>query len=237
MKWNFTIEEQPKDILYPIEGYQTAINGTKRGPFFFSIADMCTALTELDSNTNIEGFISMPLLPKNVIYMTHTKNMDSYKLILDFPKTIHPLRYENSKVKRMDFVGFPRVLLHVIAQKYGEEWKVSDTKIFALEETAKLLPSTKLSHFPFTNVYKDTGVICWGMNTIPAFKELYELDSLYYLFAQAPFNEDLGTRILTKKMGTTFLSYLEEIDKEESTQFNDEDLIPCSYTFGDLINN
>ncbi|RKJ73743.1 hypothetical protein D7X33_20205 [Butyricicoccus sp. 1XD8-22] len=236
MEWILKIKENPIDIKYPIEGMQVADNGAKRGPFFFSIDDAIAALNEIEPMET--QYMPLPIPPQNTAYYTHTKDMTQFKVILDIPKAIQTIRYEYRDIQRVDFIGFPRVLCSIEVTKAHGGWKLTDSRLYAVEDNVKLVPQTRLSHFPFPNVYKDyrEGAICWGANQLPIFKELRDLEGLFHLFLQAPFNEDLGTRILAKKKGMTFLSYLEQIENNgQPAPFNDEDLVPCAVSFGDLM--
>lgn len=236
MEWILKIKDNPIDVKYPIEGLQVADNGTKRGPFFFSTDDAIAAFKEIEGSEAF--YMSLPIPPSNTAYYTHTRDLMQFKVIMDIPKAIQTIYYDSRNIQRIDFIGFPRLLCAVEVIKKSNGWKITDTRLFAVEENVKLEPQTRLSHFPFPNVYKDfrEGEICWGANRLPIFKELRDIEGLFQLFLQAPFNEDLGTRILAKKQGMTFLSYLEELENnEQPAPFNDEDLIPCTVTFGDLM--
>lgn len=235
MKLQLTICDNPIDIRYPIEAYEIGTKGQKRGPFYYSIEDLIGAFNQFKQE---DEYVEIPLLPEQTAHVTHTRNMNNFRLILDFQKSIQLIRYESMKIQREDFLGIPRCVLSLNVMKVENGWKVKSTRIFAVEEDVKLLPNTQLSHFPYPNVYKEgiPGSICWGFNNLPTFKDLRELSSIYQLFLSAPFNEHLGTRIFSKEKFHTFQEYLELLDKyDEPQDFKDEELIPCGLTFADLL--
>lgn len=236
MKWILELRDNPIDIKYPVEGMQIADNGSKRGPYFFSIDDTIAALKEFDPSES--EYMPMPIPPKNTAFITSTKDMTQFKVIMDIPKAVQTIRYDAMGNQGVYFVGFPRTLCAIEVKQGYEGWKVTDSRLFAIEENTKLEAGTKLSHFPFPNVYKGSreGAICWGANVLPIFKEIRDLENIFQMFLQAPFNEDLGLRILAKQQGMTFHSYLEHLENDgEPKPFNDEDLIPCGMQFGGLM--
>lgn len=239
MKIQFTLSSTPIDANYPIEAYEIGVKGQVRGPFYYSIEDMVSALHEVKDSE--DTFVRMPILPMHTVHVSHTRNMNRFKLVLDFPKSIQTIHYETSSEKRVDFIGIPRTLMIVGVEKTKENrWKVvsESTKLFAIEEHANIQEDTTLYHFPFPNVYKDedVGKICWGLNQLPLFDELKDLESLFQLFLSAPFNEDLGIRLFTKKVVNSFSDYLQLMEKNEKPQpFNDEELISCSQVLGVFI--
>lgn len=237
MAWTLDILENPEDIRFPIKGMETSANGLKRGPYFFSVDDVVAALKQVAPSVN--SFVPMELPPRNTVYITHSNDLTQYKVIMEIPKAIQTIRYENGGVKRLEFIGFPRLLCSVSVKKVTEGWRVDDSKLFAVEEQAKIDYHTQLFHFPFPNVYKNqtVGDICWGGNSLPIYKEIRDLEKVFHLFLQAPFNEDLQTFVFSNHQ-KSFLSYLEKVTNDETPlPFNDEDLIPCKMTFGDLLEN
>lgn len=81
---------------------------------------------------------------------------------------------------------------------------VNESRVFALtEDEADVSDTSKLYHYPFTNVYGD-GKICWGSNQLPKVRTFKELESLVQMFLSTPNNNDLfnSDKMLSNFSGT-----------------------------------
>lgn len=106
-----------------------------------------------------------------------------------------------------------------------------ETRLFAvLNDKKPIEDETPLFHFPYPNVGKSNGIVCWGRNQRLEITRLTELERAFQWFIASPFNEDHGVR-------TThgIANFRKLIDRIQDKPFDDEWLIPIrNQSFRDL---
>jgi hypothetical protein len=115
----------------------------------------------------------------------------------DIPKSKICVKYHSS---RYTDVGHPRLLFAIYTNKEG---LVQSLKVAALKGKDPLTSSTKLFHYPFSNVYS-SGSVCWS-----GYHDL-DIDTIPMMFLSAPNNSHLNDNTL------------ELFKKLENKNFNDK---------------
>lgn len=236
MKWQFEICDVPLNIDYPIEGFQLNEAGVRRGPFYFKVEDLVDALLQspenaYDADSDKADEQATPTLPLGTI--RYSKNLKGTKqrvtMVLD--KKIWDVRYGNES----DFysIGFPKLILQYLVVDSGINLRIAEMRIYAVEDNGQpITEETPLYTFPFPNVGKGNGIVCWGQNERLEIQSLVELERAFGWFVAAPFNEDHGVRTT---LGINRFNQLITRIKDQS--FDDEWLMPSGNTFGDLFKN
>lgn len=231
MKWTLNLSTEPVDYEYPVEAIEVLNNGMTRKRYL-RVEDVIESLEAIIRAQ--DSFFELPLLPKRCIHFTQTKSGRCTQLLVEIEKAIFPIRYS---VKRDEletyFIGFPRLLVcfKLFQDEHTGVYRLNGqgTKLFALEENAEINEDTSLYCFPFPNVYTD-GHICWGMNQLPTFPSLVALEKFMSIFTSAPFNEDLGLKVLNGM--NKFKQYIEAF---EDQPFDDVLLMPANLTIQELM--
>lgn len=238
MKWQFELSDCPINVNYPVKAFSVMDNGVKRGPFHMKVEDLVAALSnepetshDADALRNEETIIS-PALPFGTIRYSTNENRTRERLTMEIPKNQWDIRYGDEVTPF--YLGLPRLVVqYLVETSTGGKRKVIETRLYAvLDDKNAITNSTPLFPFPFPNVGKENGIVCWGQNTRFELNELTELTKLFLSFLSAPFNEDHGVR--TTLGIPNFRRLIEQIQEQP---FDDEWLIPSQKTFGSLFEN
>lgn len=235
MQWQFELTDQPINPSFPITAYQYFDNGVKKGPFYFAINDLISALsTEPDYHYDAESERlkedSTPSLPYGTIRYSANENRTRQRITMEIPQKQWEIRYGEEN-EHFYTIGFPRMVIQFLVTSLDQVLRVDETRIYGvLNDGQPISNDTPLFHFPYTNVGKANGIVCWGANARLTVTDLVELQRLFGWFVAAPFGEDHGVRT-THGIGH-FRKLVEEI---ENKPFDDEWLIPFNQTFGELF--
>ena len=235
MKWQFELSDLPKNPQYPITGYQVNEGGVKKGPFYFSIQDLTEILldepeTFYDPDEMKRTENNTPVLPFGTIRYSCSEDRTAQRISLEIPKKQWEIRYGDQS-NEFYTIGFPRMIIQYLVITNGNLNRIDETRIYAVENNGKpITDETELYAFPYPNVGKSNGIVCWGANQRLTIDSLVELERLFQWFVAAPFNEDHGVRT-THGIG----SFRKLIEVINDLPFNDEWLMPMKKTFGDLI--
>lgn len=243
MKWILEFSDMPQDKDYPIVGYQITDTGIKRGPYLYKVEDVVNSLTAFQNETitstdyGANIFLNekrIPTLPVGTIgYSSSDQGNERISLVIK--KDIWPIKYQNDP--ELYFIGFPRLIIQyvLVPLRTNGLRRVMATKIFAIKDDQQpVSDETKLYAFPFPNVSKEDGKVCWGENSNFTIANLLELDKFFAYFLSAPFGEDYGMRLADGSL--TFGKYIET---HQHKSFDDELLLPVMkgeehLTFGTL---
>lgn len=235
MKWQFELSDLPTNPEYPITGFQVNEAGIRKGPFYFSIKDLTEILldepeTFYDPDELKRAENNTPVLPYGTIRYSYSDDKTVQRISLEIPQKQWEIRYGDN-THAFYTIGFPRMVIQYLVNTNGTLNRIDETRIYAVENNGKpITDETELYAFPYPNVGKSNGIVCWGANQRLTIDSLVELERLFQWFVAAPFNEDHGVRT-THGIGN-FRKLIEVID---DLPFNDEWLMPMNKTFGDLI--
>ena len=237
MQWQFELTDQPINPQFPITAYQVYDNGARKGPFYFSINDLVTALNaepeyHYDAENERAKEDSTPSLPFGTIRYSVNEAKTRQRVTMEIPQKQWEIRYGHENDVFYS-IGFPRMVIQFLVNSVGDVLRVDETRIYAvLNNGQPITDDTPLFHFPYTNVGKTNGIVCWGRNARLTVTQLVELERMFGWFVAAPFGEDHGVRT-THGIGR-FQRLIEEIN---NNPFDDEWLIPFNQTFGELFHN
>jgi len=239
MKWQFEISDLPKNPAFPVIAYQVYDNGIKKGPFNLSIEALLTALSEEpeiqydpDSERSCED--SSPVLPFGTILYAKNETGSSQRITMEIPQKQWEIRY-GTEDESIFTVGFPRMIIQylVVSSLSSNQTRIDETRIYAVTNNGEpITEETALFAFPYPNVGKSNGIVCWGQNQRLTVTNLVELERMFRWFVSAPFNEDHGTR--TTHGIPNFRKLLDEI---QDKPFDDNWLIPMNSILRDIITN
>lgn len=232
MKWVLEITDVPLDARYPVVGYQCFDNGIRRGPFYYRLEDVLSALMETpDINTKEEEKLNFtPLLPKGTLKYGVNKNQTAFGVTMEIDKKMFDIRYSGDD--EIYCIGFPRMVVQYILRSIGyQKYCITEMKIYAVEDNKQSITNdTELYYFPYPNVNPSSGIVCWGANERIELNSLVELERAFVWFVSAPFGEDYGVRTT---LGINNFRGL--ITKIKDKPFNDDWLIPVGKRFGDIF--
>ncbi|MEK5071659.1 hypothetical protein [Sporosarcina sp. FSL K6-1508] len=237
MKWQFEISDTPVNLALPITGYQIYSSGAKKGPYYYSMEDFLDAIKcQPDNEYDADGFRlnekSSPVLPFGTIRYSVNETETRQRITMEIPQKQWDIRYGDSEDTFYN-IGFPRMVLQfVLSTSVGAtESKIVETRIYAvLNDANPITDQTSLYIFPYPNVGKSNGIVCWGSNQRLTIAQLVELERMFRWFVGAPFNEDHGVRTT---IGIPRFKKLIEVIQDKP--FDDEWLMPLNKTFGDLF--
>lgn len=244
MEWIFKITDCPTDVNYPIIGHQVYDSGAKKGPFLFSIEDLVEVLSVgpiVSANTSsdcVQLESRTPILPRGTIAYAISEGKSYERLSMVIDKSSFFIRYKESE--EMFEIPFPKMVVQYIlrdtANKASTKKNIVSTYIFAIKDNLSVIDEdTELYHFPYTNVNKGNGQVCWGTNSF-AISSIASLERFFTQFLSAPFNEDYGLSLDTKliqsddKLIRTFYDYIQFVVENNITDFNDDWLLPTNDT-------
>lgn len=234
MKWQFEISDCPENHTYPVVAHSIGDNGVKRGPVYLSIDSLVKALEKepenfLDADALRKKEKSTPPLPFGTICYSSNDSRSIERITIEIPKRIWDIRYGTED--EIFSIGFPRMVVQYLLSNTSIEKMVKEMRIYAvLDNNQPIQDNTALYTFPFPNVGKTNGIVCWGQNKRLELKDITELERAFRWFVAAPFNEDHGVR-------TTFgiSNFRKLIDTIKEQSFDDDWLIPMNKTFEGLF--
>lgn len=234
MRWQLEISDVPKNAVYPIEAFQIGENNVRRGPFYLKIEDVIEALQQNPENLHDADDLrekeqSTPCLPFGTIRYSKNKTGTRQRVTMLLEKKIWEIRYENEE--EFFSIGFPKLVLqYLIVPTNENRYRISEMRIYAIEDNGKpVTDETPLFIFPYPNVGKSNGIVCWGQNERLEIQSLTELERAFRWFVAAPFNEDHGVRTT---LGIPHFRAL--IERIKDKPFNDAWLMPSNLKYGDL---
>ncbi|MER2009796.1 MAG: hypothetical protein ABS939_20360 [Psychrobacillus sp.] len=237
MKWQFEILDIPENSSYPVKAMQVYDNGIKKGPFYLTIKDLTNALNSepellLDPEKAMKTeTIVTPTLPVGTIRYSSNEAKTRERITIEIPKKQWDIRYRDNE----DFfnIGFPRMIVqYVIATDSKDIKKIVETRLVAvLDDKRPIQEDTPLFMFPYPNVGKSNGIVCWGQNQRLEINNPTDLERSFQWFIASPFNEDHGVR--TTLGIDNFRKLIEHI---QDKPFQDDWLIPLNnQAFQDLF--
>lgn len=237
MEWILKLNDQPKNADFPIEAHYEVSPGLKSSTRYFSFDQVVEILQNRNS---LEGSLSSPsiareellispILPEGTImYAQHPDNALE-QVVFEIPQKSFDIQYKVAGA--LHELPFPRMVAICELERIGDEKKIGSMRIFAIENNNEpISETTPLFSFPYTNVMKGTGSVCWGINDRLLVSSLQEVKKALFLFFTAPFNEDHGVRT---SLGINQFQAL--IKKLEGQQFSDDLLLPHNKTFGEVM--
>lgn len=236
MEWILKISDQPVNADYPIEAHFEARPGVKSGKKLVSVEEVLSILENRHSENFMETtevkrreLVLSPILPEGTIMYAQHPTGDLEQIVFEIPQKTFDIQYkENGSLHAMPF---PRLIAICELRKADDKKKITSMRLFAVENNGgPIEENTPLFAFPYTNVMKNTGSVCWGMNERMLVSSLYEVKKALFLFFSAPFNEDHGVRTT---LGINQFQGL--IKKLEEQPFSDDLLVPVNKTFGDTM--
>lgn len=229
MKLQFEIVDVPKNLDYPVTAFTVNEAGIRKGPYAMSFDDLIDCLRAKATNVVDEAYKSTsPVLPKGTVQYAENLEKTKCRVTIEIPKKQWDVRYGDDPT--FHSIGFPRLLVQYELLRSFTFSHVTSVKIFAVADDSRpLTERTKLFHFPYPNVEKSEGRVCWGTNSLRV-NSVLELERTFSWFVAAPFGEDYG--ISTTLPVTTFRLLIEEI---QNKPFEDEWLVPNNYILEDIL--
>lgn len=242
MKYIFEISDTPENVMYPISVQTKATNGVKSPKQAIDVPSMIAALNELyDKQSTLEdgdmGFneglvktqLITPTLPFGTVFyqngaLVKNENHIIEQVAVVVPKGIFPASYLDKAM----MLGFPTLVFvfTIIWDKLRNSRKLRKGNVFAVNEKPhKVNSNTPFFTFPFPNVSKSSGEICWG-NTVTTItgEDLNDfVQNAIDTFVTSNFNDDYGIILDSPDYG----SFSDYIGANENKSFNDDLLIPC----------
>ncbi|WP_374717725.1 hypothetical protein [Neobacillus sp.] len=230
MKWQLEISDCPTNATYPIKAFQIGDNGVKRGPFYLKVEDVISALQHRPENSDCD-FSEMkhltPCLPFGTIRYSKNDNGTRHRVTMVLEKRIWEIRYGDED--EFFSIGFPRLIIQYLVT--GEKLRIAEMRIFAVQDDRQaIMDATPLFAFPYPNVRKSDGIVCWGLNERLELNSLTDLERAFRWFVAAPFNEDHG--VITTLGINCFRTLIERVRDKD---FDDNWLVPVNLNFGDLF--
>lgn len=237
MEWILKLSDQPTNADYPIEAHFEPTPGLISSKKYVSCEEVISILSNrhteeefIDSKEmSRRELVFSPILPEGTLVYAQDPKGELEQVIFEIPQKSFDIQYkETGKLYSMPF---PRLIVICELQKEKELKKIGSMRLFAVENNGEpIAESTPLFAFPYSNVMKSSGAVCWGMNERLLVSSLHEVKKALFLFFSAPFNEDHGVRTT---LGINEFKGL--IKKLEEQPFSDELLVPANKTFGDTI--
>lgn len=237
MEWILKLSDQPKNAEFPIEAHYEASPGVKSGTRFFSFEQVVEIIQNRNSVEDSlyaptlarTEMILSPILPEGTIMYAQHPDNELEQVVFEIPQKTFDIQYKVAGA--LHAMPFPRMVAICELERTGEQKKIGSMRIFAVENNREpISESTPLFSFPYTNVMKSSGSVCWGINDRLLVSSLQEAKKALFLFFSAPFNEDHGVRTT---LGINQFQGL--IKKLEGQHFSDELLLPLNKTFGEAI--
>lgn len=237
MKWQFEISDCPLNPNFPVLAYQVYDNGIKKGPFYFTMNDFLESLQakpdsfhDAEALKQLETNIS-PTFPVGTIRYSSNESQTRERVTMEIPQKQWDIKYRESD--EFYTIGFPRMVIQYLLSSTNDSKRIVETRIFAVLNNGKPInDETPLYAFPYPNVGKANGIVCWGQNQRLEIQRLTELERSFQWFIASPFNEDHGVRT-THGIG----NFRKLIDHIIEKPFEDDWLIPLNRTFNSLFTN
>lgn len=234
VEWELTISDIPENPEYPIKSFRISDFGVRTGPFYHRVSDIIEALSQTsdlfhDAEGEKEDEIPTPVLPVGTIRYSTNPSRTKHRVTMVLDKKMWDIRYGDDP--ELLSIGFPRMILQYLVVPNHETFRIVEMRIYAiLDDKKPITDDTPLFVFPYPNVGKYNGIVCWGQNERLEIRSLSELERAFFWFVSAPFNEDHGVRT-TLGINTARLLF----EKIKDQMFDDDWLIPANRTFGDLF--
>ena len=156
---------------------------------YLSFNDFAKAILAANQQINMDTaeVIDSPIFPVGYgVSTVQTRELSTGARIVVLVRDAMPadITYHNDKFKK---VGIPKLLFGVkIFQNIIQSVKIMAVKDFIIKE------DTKIFEYPFSNVSKCSGNVCFGMNRVSSIdvSSLTALHSLPDLFLSMPNNDD-----------------------------------------------
>lgn len=236
MNWIFELSDCPLDANNPIKAIRYLDNEVKKGPIYLSVENLVKALkAEPDNLLDADGYrskeTSTPSLPFGTIRYSSNESKSKERITMEIPQKNWEIRYGN-KEDEFYTIPFPRMVVQYLVVNSGTQSIVNEMRLYAvLNNKEAISDKTELYVFPYPNVGKSNGIVCWGQNQRLEIKALVDLERAFLWFISAPFNEDHGVRT-TLGIGN-FKRLMQEI---ENKNFDDDWLMPLNKVFEDIFN-
>lgn len=136
-------------------------------------------------------------------------------------RTVTTIRFEDQKEYK---IPIPATLLIAVNKTY---------RLFALkiETLDQFNPKETVFEAPFPNVSLESGAICWGENSVPAFDPVHAANAWQSFFA-SPFNGDLSNQ-KSKKYPNDVRMLLQRLNKKKN--YPVEDLVGTHYNVDQMV--
>lgn len=238
MEWIFKISDEPKIADFPVEAHYEPTPGLKSKTQFFSLEQIIEVLQNRDfeedtlesSELARADMVISPILPEGTIMYAQHPNNELEQIAFEIPQKTFDIQYKTSG--NLHAMPFPRMIVICELEKSDDKKKIGSMRVFAVENNQQpITEDTPLFSFPYTNVMKSTGSVCWGLNKRILVSSLHEVRKAIFLFLSAPFNEDHGVRTT---LGINEFQAL--IKKLEGQPFSDEYLLPLNKTLDAVMN-
>ncbi|MDD1505529.1 hypothetical protein PVA17_22680 [Lysinibacillus sp. CNPSo 3705] len=250
MKWILEISDNPIDPNYPVIGTQVYDNGTKKIPVMLSMEMVVHALTSgpvesaSTDNTNYSNERRTPILPPNTISFSTSEQGEYERLTMTVDKSTWFIRYHSEET--LYEIPFPKMIFQIALRPVSDSMKrrVIETNIYAiLDSPSAIDEDTELFYFPYPNVSKESGKVCWGSNTF-TLDSVAACERFFTQFVAAPFNEDYGMMVDYKfetgqkaenKRNGQFKEFIQHITDNKILQFEDDWLLPTNKILADIL--
>ncbi|MDX1806665.1 MAG: hypothetical protein R3267_06545 [Paenisporosarcina sp.] len=237
MKWQLEISDCPTNTALPIIGHQVNDGGVKTGPYYLSVETVIQALQQTpEIGYDADGMRlkenNTPTFPFGTIRYSTDDTGKFQRVTMMIPKQQFDIRYGEEE-REFYHIGFPKMVIQFLVESdKNNQMSIRETRLYAIKDCSQpITDDTQLYVFPYPNVGKDNGIVCWGQNQRLTIKDIVELERAFAWFLSAPFNEDHGIRSTLK-----FRYFREMIEGIKELPFDDEWLLPHRSTFGDLFN-
>ncbi len=249
MKWILEISDNPVNIDYPIIGQKIYDNGTKNQTVMLTIESVVNALTSgpvesaSTDNPNYSNERRTPLLPRNTLSFSYSEKGTYERLTMVIDKSTWFIRYRTEE--ELYEIPFPKMILQLALRPVQNSMKrrIIETNIFAIMDSHSVIDeNTELYYFPYPNVSKESGKVCWGANTFTV-DSVAASERFFTQFTAAPFNEDYGMMIdhqfenkttLGKRNGL-FKEFIQHIADNKINYFDDNWLLSTDKKLSDIL--
>jgi len=235
MKWQFEISDCPENSVYPVVAYSINDSGVKRGPYYLSPESLKQALDKepenlLDADNIRSNESSTPPLPFGTIRYSANGTKSRERVTMEIPQKQWEIRYGDKEHEYFS-IGFPRMIVQYLVANNSDKKVIKEMRIYAvLNNNQPITDDADIYVFPYPNVGKSNGIVCWGQNERLELSSLVELERAFRWFVASPFNEDHGVRTT---LGVGQFQTLIEVIKDQP--FNDDWLMPLNIKYSELI--
>ncbi len=251
MKWTLEISDNPVNPDYPVIGQRTFDNGTKGQSVMLTIESVVNALTSgpvegssLSDETDYSKERCTPLLPRNTLSFSYSEKGNYERLTMVVDKATWFIRYLSDE--ELYEIPFPKMIIQLALRPVENSLKrrVIETNIFAvMDNHAVIDENTELFYFPYPNVSKESGQVCWGTNTF-ILDSVAASERFLTQFFSAPFNEDYHLMIdydykksndFSKLDIGEFKYFIQHVTDNNIKQFDDNWLLPSKKRLSDIL--
>lgn len=165
------------------------------------------------------------LLPLNTLAVWQSDTQT--KLVL-----WHPRRYADVALYDTPYPHFPIPRL-VFGASFSTEGKLLRTRLGAVADEVPT-PETAMYHYPFSNVFENSGQICVGSNVMPTYKHLWKAVNLPAFLLSIPNNMHMY-HSLHNRLGLPYRELMEHLRDKDPDYYYTDVLLPNGKTLGDFI--